>query len=208
MPFPLSDFQKSSVERHFTNKGDFTWTESFFLHVIDTSSSKYDLHKAAIGLREVGTEEAVEHLKTLLMYPNFDVQATAILTIAHLAGPRATPIFIEALENPAYRQKQYALWAIADMADARAIPHVSNYLARNSKRLKSGKAKNTPLLYIVQYAARLSETDARAKAILDRIPEVWFGIREFERHGITRAFPRLVEQLDSAAQRIRTDHKS
>ncbi len=205
MPFALSDFQKRAVEGHFTNKGAFTWAESFFLHVIDSSGSKYDLLKAAIGLREVGTERAVEHLKALLMYPNFDVQATAILTIAHLAGPKATPIFIEALKNPAYRQKHYALWAIADAADARAIPDVSNYLEKNSKRFKSGKVKNTPLRYIIQYAARFSESDARAKAILEKIPEVWFGIRELERKGITRAFPQLAEQLNSAAEDL---HKS
>ena len=208
MPFPLSEHSRKSIEQHFRKKGDFVWSESFFLSVLHTSGNKYDLWQAAIGLREVGTEQAVEPLRAMLMYPNFDVQAVALLTIAHIAGQRATPIYIEALENPAYRQKDYALWAIADAADTRAIPHVSGYLAKNSKRFKSGKLRRTPLHYIIKYLARFSDTEAEAKVLLEKIPEVWFGIPEFDRKGISREFPKLAEQFNNACEPPRRDDSS
>lgn len=199
MPFPLNDYTRRSVERKFQKNGDFSWTEDFFLRVIDTSSSKHDLHGAAMGLREVGTEKALEPLRALMMYPNYDVQATAILTIAHIAGHRGTPVFIEALENPAFRQKGYALWAIADAGDATAIAHVSRYIAKTKSQIKRGRTRQTPVPYIVSYLARVFPTHPEATGMVDQIAEVWLALPEFERKGILLSHPQLAGQFESAA---------
>lgn len=67
MPFPLNDHSKKSIEQHFQKKGDFVWSESFFPNILRTSGNKYDLRQAAIGLRAVGTEPAIEPLRAMLM---------------------------------------------------------------------------------------------------------------------------------------------
>jgi hypothetical protein len=198
--FPLADHSRRSIEQHFRKKGDFSWTEEFLLDVIDTSGSKYDLQKAAIGLREVGTERALEPLRALLMYPNQDVKAVAILTIAHIAGAKATPIFVEALENPTYREKNYALWAIADAADERAIPAVLRYFHKNKNRLKSGRVRHTPILHILDYILRFLDTDPGARTMLGEAAEVWFGLPERDRKAISRKHPELAKQLEETAR--------
>lgn len=200
MPFPLDNRGRQFIEQHFGKKGDFFWTEEFLLHVIDTSGSKYDLHKAAIGLREVGTERALEPLRALLMYPNQDVKTVAILTIAHIAGAKATPIFMDALENPAYRQKNYALWAIADSGDERAIPAVLRYLHKNKNRLKHGHMKSTPILYVLDFTLRFLDTDPGARTVLGEVAEVWFGLPDRDRKAISRKHPELAKQLEETAR--------
>jgi HEAT repeats len=194
MPFPLDAYTKRSIEHHFRKEGGFSWSEDFLLHVIDTSGSKYDLHKAAIGLREVGTEKAVERLRALLMYPNQDVKSVAILTIGHIAGAKATPIFIEALENPTYREKNYALWAIADSGDERALPAVRRYLHKNKSRCK--RVRQTPILRILDYISRFLNTMPDARQMLDEISEVWFKLPERERKAIGRNYPELAAQFE------------
>jgi HEAT repeats len=200
MPFPLQDFERRFIEEHFLKKGHFAWTEDFFLGVVRTSGSKYDLQKAAIGLRQVGTQKALQPLIVLLAYPDFDVQATAILTISHIAGARATPIFMEALASTAYRQKGYALWAIADSADKRAIPAVQRYLKKNKSRFKCGSVKHTPIRYVVDYLVRLTDCDDLAKPLLHEIADFWPGLPERERKEILAKHPELVTQLDKDAR--------
>jgi hypothetical protein len=198
MPFPLNAYNKRSIEQHFGRKGNFSWSEDFLLHIIDTSGDRYDLHRAAIGLREVGTERAVEPLRALLLYPNQDVKAVAILTIAHVAGAKATPIFIEALENPAYREKHYALWAIADSGDERALPAVRCYLHKNRTRFK--RVKQTPILRILDYVSRFLNALPEARNILDEIAEVWFELPARERKAIGREYPELAAKFGNTAK--------
>jgi HEAT repeat protein len=198
MPFPLSAYSKRFIEHHFGRKGDFSWSEDFLLRIIDTSGDKYDLHRAAIGLREVGTERAVEPLRALLLYPNQDVKSVAILTIGHIAGAKATPIFIEALENPAYREKRYALWAIADSGDERALPAVRRYLHKNKTRFK--RVKQTPILHILDYVSKFLNALPEASKILDQIAEVWFELPERERKAIGRQYPELAAKFENTAK--------
>jgi HEAT repeat protein len=198
MPFPLDAYAKRSIEQHFKKKGDFSWTEDFLLHVIDISGNKYDLHKAAIGLREVGTEKAVEPLRALLMYPNQDVKSVAIITIGHIAGANATPIFIEALENPAYREKNYALWAIADSGDERALPAVRRYLHKNKSRFK--RVRQTPILHILDYVFRFINNAPDTKYVLEDIADVWFELPEREKKAIQGKYQELAAQFENSAK--------
>ena len=130
MPFPLGKLEKDFVEKHF-KRMPFCWDEDFFLKVLEHPRNKHDVYWAAIGLREVGTDRSIEALKTLFAFPMQDVKCVAILTIAHVARETATPIFSDALLDPGYRDKTYAMWAINDAADERAIPAVLEYFSRN-----------------------------------------------------------------------------
>jgi HEAT repeat protein len=96
MPFPLSDTDDGFIESHFERR-QFRWDEDYFLAVLEHPRSKHDVYWAAIALRKVGTEKSIEPLRALLTFPMQDVKCVAILTIAHVARERATPILSQAL---------------------------------------------------------------------------------------------------------------
>jgi hypothetical protein len=58
-----------------------------------------------------------------------DVKATSILTIAHIAGARETPFYAQALLDPGYPLKDYAMWAAEEPADERAVDAVARLWA-------------------------------------------------------------------------------
>lgn len=114
---------------------DLVWNEEYLLSLIDAQASKMDVYWAVIGLRHCGTSRCIPALKRLATHPTQDVKATAMLTIAHIAGPDETLYYAERLNDPAYRAKDYALWAIGDVGDARALEAVHAYIKRRKKSL-------------------------------------------------------------------------
>src|SRR4051812_3279753 len=109
MPFPLNDHTRSAIEGHF-RKRNLIWQEEYFLDVLTTSDKKHDIYWAVLALRDCGTAGALPLLKEKLSFPMLDVQATALLTIAHLARAAETPLYAAMLLDPAYKQKGYAMW--------------------------------------------------------------------------------------------------
>jgi hypothetical protein len=95
-----------------------------------------------------------------------DVQCVAILTIAHLAREKATPIFSHALLDPTYREKTYAMWAINDAADERAIPAVLEYFTKNKSKLKQGQLTNGTFVDGAPFLSRHAEGHADAQLFL------------------------------------------
>jgi len=158
LPFPLSVNSRSIVEGHFKRKG-LKWEEDFFLEML-ASANKHDVYFAVIALRDCGTYRSVEPLKGLLHHPMQDVKATSILTIAHIAGARETAFYVQALLDPAYSPKTYALWAMEDCADERAADAVLQYFKRNRSRIKSGKFDLHALNHGVNYLSRVRGTSA------------------------------------------------
>jgi HEAT repeat protein len=160
MPFPLSDFSRQMIEKHFRKKS-LIWNEEYFLNVLSTAKSKHDVYNAILALRDCGTIRAVAALKEKINYPMQDVQSTAILTIAHIARAAETPFYADTLLNPSYRQKGYALWAITDAGDNRAVDAVMDYFGRNMSKLKSGKLTNASLPDGLDYLQRHMDDDSR-----------------------------------------------
>ncbi|TAL27248.1 MAG: hypothetical protein EPN97_17875 [Alphaproteobacteria bacterium] len=185
MPFPLNDITRSMIEKHFRRR-NLAWDEAYFLNVLATSEKKHDVYCAVLALRDCGTLQAVPALKEKLHFPMMDVQATALLTIAHIARAAETPLYAAMLLDPAYRQKGYATWAIRDAADARAIDAVLEYFTRNLGKLKSGKLYNATLPDGVEYLQRHVETDKRIPDFFRAIESIWPKLAEGERKEIVK----------------------
>jgi len=135
MPFSLSDSEAQEIATTLRRRHkDLVWSEAFLLDLIEAQASKMDVYWAVIGLRHCGSKRSVAALKRLATYPVQDVKATAMLTIAQLAGAVETPYYADCLSEPSYKAKDYALWAIGEVGDGRALEAVHAYVKRSKKR--------------------------------------------------------------------------
>jgi ribosomal protein L7/L12 len=166
-----AESDRSAVEGHFRRKG-LRWDEDYFLDQL-SSLHKHDVYWAVIALREFGTEKSVAPLKALLYHPMQDVKATSILTIARISGGRETPFYAQALLDPAYPMKAYAMWAIADSADERAVDAVLQYFKVNRSKLKNGKINREALGLGVRYLKRFCDSRPDVSEFLDNLAITW-----------------------------------
>lgn len=194
MPFPLEDNDVAIrfIERHFRKRG-FVWSEDFFLSVLNAPRSKHDVYWSAIGLRKVGTERSIPVLLKFLTYPMQDVKTVSILTIAHIGRASITPLLADTLLNPNYREKGYAMWAILDAADERAIPAVLDYFAKNRAKLRAGKLDAFGDGF--RYLSRFVDTDPAVRAFVDEVPTYWDRLPQGTRVEVKKHLPELVEQI-------------
>ena len=136
MAFSVSPHDKRDISRTLGKRHrDFSWTEDFFIGLIDRNESKMDVYWSVIALRNCGTERSIASLKSLSTHQSQDVKATAILTIARIARATETDYYAARLIDPSYRAKPFALWAISAYGDERAIPAVRNFIMKNKKKL-------------------------------------------------------------------------
>ncbi len=188
MPFPIDDFLRETIKQHFRRKS-LEWTEDYFLDVLATSSNKYDVYYAVIALRDCGSTKSVPALKDKLHYPMQDVKCTSILTIAHIAGARETELYVNTLLDPAYRDKAYAMWAIFDAADSRAIEGVLAYFRKNLAKMRSGKLAIEILLYGLQYLQKFVAKEPSVSEIFSEVKKSWNLLAEDNRKLIAEHVP-------------------
>ncbi len=155
------------------------WNEDYFIRQL-SSDKKYDVYWATIALRDCGKTKCISLLKKLIYYPMQDVKCTSILTIAHIAKSEESIFYGECLLDPKYRDKTYAMWAINDAADERAIEVVHQYFKKNKSKIKSGKFTNGTLVDGCEYLSRFSE-DNNADEFLSFVKEIWSNLAEGER---------------------------
>jgi hypothetical protein len=170
MPFPLDDFQRKWIESHFKKRLE--WTEDYFLSMLE-SSRKSDVWRAVVALRECGTVKSIPHLKKLLYHTTEDVKCTSILTIAHISREKETSFYAEALLDPKYREKVYAMWAIDDAADERAVKAVVDYFNKNKSKLKADKLRPDLIIHGVRYLARHFDNFPEIQKIFKMISDSW-----------------------------------
>jgi hypothetical protein len=139
--FELSDRDRDVVRRYLRRK-DFDWSEEFFLTVLETPRNRMEVYWAVIGLRACGTERSIPVLRELLHYPMADVKACSILTIAQIAGSAQTQLYADALLDPKYPEKDYALWAIWAVGDGNAVDAVVAYFKKNMSRIRDGRLQS------------------------------------------------------------------
>jgi|KBSMisStaDraftv2_1062788.scaffolds.fasta_scaffold69032_1 hypothetical protein len=197
MPFPL-DTGQDFIEHHFRRR-KFVWSEDFFLSILDEPRSKYDVYWSVLGLRKVGSIRSIPILVTFLTYPMQDVKCVAILTIAHIGGASVTPLFADALLSPNYREKTYAMWAILDAADDRAVPAVLQYFSKNRAKLQAGKLDTFG--DGARYLAKFMSTSGEARAFVEGIPAYWTRIPEGTRQEMKKHIPELVAQIEADSSR-------
>ena len=159
MPFPLDD--QNYIREHFRKKG-LSWTEEHLIGVLENpQSSKWDVYYAVLALRDCGTMCSLDALKAVLRYPMQDVKCTSVLTIAHIARESETPLYANLLLDTTYREKAYAMWAILDAADERAIDAVLEYFKRNRKKLLRGELANGTVPKGLEYLEKFIDRDLR-----------------------------------------------
>lgn len=136
MAFSISPSDKRDIARILGRRHkDFSWSEDFFVDLIDRNEARMDVYWSVMALRDCGTERSIPSLKALATHPSQDVKATAMLTIARIARSAETEYYATKLLEPSYRAKSYALWAIAAYGDARATDAVHEYVRKNRRKL-------------------------------------------------------------------------
>jgi hypothetical protein len=153
VPFSLEPTSRSIIEEHFTRK-KLKWEEDYFLRML-SSDKRHDVYFAVIALRDCGTERSIAPLKSLLHHPMQDVKATSILL------------------DPAYPLKDYAMWALEDSADERAVDAVLQYFKANRSKLKSGKINREALGRGIRYLRRCCAVRPDSSEFLDTLATTW-----------------------------------
>ena len=154
---------------HFKSR-KIPYDESNLIEVLQSSQDKFDLLWTAVALRELGTTRAIPALKGTVKFKSLDVQGSAALTIAFLAGGGENGFLASLLVSKEYCAKFYAMTGILYKEDAAhsALPLVLEYSARATK---GGKAlAKTPCegldwLYLARYGSHLPQ----AQEIFDKI---------------------------------------
>jgi hypothetical protein len=136
MPFALRPDEVTEIAELLRRRHKaMPWTQDALLAVIAAPRYPIDVYWAAIGLRDCGTARCVPALKALATNPKQDTKAVAILTIAQVAGAAETPYYAQCLLDPAYRMKGFALWAIGETGDARALEAVHAYAKKRRRQI-------------------------------------------------------------------------
>lgn len=201
MPFPLDETTRQFIRDHFRRK-DLQWTEEYFLNVLKTSERKRDIYWAAIALSDCGTTRSIPQLAAKLDYPMQDVKCVSILTIAQIAGSEETQLYARALLDPKYRDKGYAMWAIQDAADERAVEAVIAYFRKNLSKIRRGKLHNATLPDGLDYLQKFASTHPQVLPFFKDIENCWEHLAEGERKAISERvayFRRLFGGTGTAA---------
>jgi hypothetical protein len=199
MPFPLSPHTREAIQHHFRRK-DLVWSEGYFVNVLKTSEKKHDIYWAVLALRDCGTKSAIPALKEKLNYPMQDVKCTSILTIAQIARADETLLYAEALSSSEYREKGYAMWAIRDAADDRAIDAVLAYFKKNRSRLKSGNLTNATLADGLEYLERHWNESHEIRHFFSDVDGFWEKLPQGERTEISKRVKFFAVRDDHAQQ--------
>ncbi|EMG30507.1 hypothetical protein [Campylobacter showae] len=103
---------------HFKSR-KIPYDESNLIDVLQSSQDKFDLLWAAVALRELSTVRAIPALKCTVKFKSIDVQGSAALTIAFLAGGGENGFLASLLVSKEYCAKFYAMTGIFYKEDAR-----------------------------------------------------------------------------------------
>ena len=146
------------------------YDESNLIEVLQSSQDKFDLLWATVALRELGTTRAIPALKCAVKFKSLDVQGSAALTIAFLAGGVENGFLASLLVSKEYRAKFYAMTGILYKEDAAhlALPFVLEYSAKatkGGKALAKTQCEELDWLYLARYGAHLPQ----AQEIFDKI---------------------------------------
>jgi hypothetical protein len=191
MPFALSDFTKDAIQQHFRRK-KLVWSEDYFIDTLISSKSRYDVYFASIALRDCGTEKCIASLRDKLHYSMQDVKCTALLTIAHIMREQETELYALCLLDAKYREPAYAMWAIQDAADERAVPAVLEYFRKNRSSIRRGKLLNGTLSKGLEYLSKYRKNNPDIEYLFQFTKEVWGNLTEGERTEIQKRIPDTV----------------
>ena len=120
---------------------------------------------AALG--RVGSPAAIPHLVRFIHSPIEDVKASAIAALSALGDADLTPVFLDALTDRSWVAKWYAMQAIAEHADERAIEAVVERVkVILSRKPKTNIGSDSELVYALRFLTRWSAVSVAAQAAI------------------------------------------
>ncbi len=137
--------------------------EVYLLRVLDSPRDQDDLTFANAALSRVGSEAAIPALTGLIHHPVDDVRCSAINALGILGDSSLTPVYLDALSDRSWAAKSYAMGAIHQNADERAIgPVVARLHVILSRERTRHVMPWTEVMYALDFLQRWS-TDARSQ---------------------------------------------
>jgi HEAT repeat protein len=169
--FPIEDSMRFSISDELRKKG-LDYSEISMIRVLENDDYSLFLKwKAAIGLRDCGSEKSIPALKGAIDAPNEDVKNSAILTIAHLVGEQEITFLASLLERKKLR-KGIVLQAIAAVGSEMALQEVIAYLVKTLKTdRRPSSVKITDVEYGLIFLDRFRTEDA--VSILEGYGKIW-----------------------------------
>ncbi len=141
--------------------------EGYLLSVLASHRDKYDVPFANAALSRVGSKAAIPALTELIHDPVDDVKCSAINALGVLGDSSLTPVYLDALSDRSSTAKWYAMGAIHQNGDQRAIgPVVARLrviLARERMRVVMPW---TEVMYALDFLRRWN-MDARSQEAID-----------------------------------------
>jgi HEAT repeat protein len=166
--------------------------EPYLLEVLATSDDQYDLTFANSALSRVGSKVAIPALTALVHHPVEDVRCSAISALGVLGDPSLTPIYLDALSDRSWAAKLYAMKAIHQNGDERAIGPVVNrvhaILGRERTRIV---VPWTEIMYALDYLRRWESADPRPQEAIEWVRSSRLGrLQKDERRWFESTFGR------------------
>jgi hypothetical protein len=152
--------------------------EPYLIEMIQGPPDRFAFPGANAALASVGSAAAIPHLTRLIHSPIEDVKQSAINALASVGDASLTPLFLDALADRSWGAKWYAMKAIHDRADERAIgPVVERVKVILTRKPKTNIGGWSELMYAVDFLRLWSDRSEVARSTLK-----WAdGRREFMR---------------------------
>ena len=136
--------------------------EPYLIQVVATSNDQYDLTFACSALLRVGSKAAIPALTALVHHPVEDVKCSAISALGVLGDSSLTPTYLDALSDRSWAAKTFAMNAIHEKGDERAIgPVVVRVHAILSRQRTRVVLPWSEIMYALDYLRRWESADPR-----------------------------------------------
>ena len=133
------------------------------LGVLDHPRHRDDIPSANAALGELKSRAAIPALTALIHHPIEDVKTSAIHALKEVGDASLTPVYLDALTDRSWVAKWYAMHALAEKGDERAIEPVCDRLrAALSRERKTNYGGDSEVTYALMYLDRWRPTSPKA----------------------------------------------
>jgi HEAT repeat protein len=134
------------------------------LGVLEDPRHRDDLPGANAALGALGSKAAIPALTALIHHPVEDVKTSAIHALKEIGDASLTPVYLDALSDRSWVAKWYAMHALAEHGDDRAIDAVCDRLrASLSRDRKTNIGGMSEVDYALVYLHRWRTSNVRAE---------------------------------------------
>ena len=138
------------------------------LGVLENPRHRDDLPSANVALGALGSKAAIPALTLLIHHPVEDVKTSAIHALKEVGDASLTPVYLDALADRSWVAKWYAMHALAEHGDDRAIDAVCDRLrASLSRERKTKIGGKSEVTYALEYLHRWRSSNVRADETID-----------------------------------------